>query len=187
MTVATTPVALLERSIAWTCQALTDAEQTPLHASTPCTQWCLGDLLTHLADGLDAFTEASAGFVALGSPDLGGSRIEAIRGQAGALLAAWSAPAKETVLVHDQPLHSEVLLRAASVEIAVHGWDVARAAGAPQSLPDDLAHALLPAAHLLVVSADRPGLFAPAREPAYDAGPGERLLAQLGRHEGWDR
>lgn len=181
MTCATAPVALLERAIGWTRQTLEDAEGVGLSEPTPCTQWRLGDLLEHMADGLDAFTEASSGFVAIGPPDLGTSRLDALRGKACALLGAWCASAAETVLVHDHPLHVELLLRAAALEITVHGWDVAQAAGSRRPLPDDLAHDLLPAAHLLLASADRPGRFAPALEPPYDAGPGERLLAQLGR------
>lgn len=181
MTAATAPVALLERAIGWTRRALHDAEAAPPSASTPCHDWQLGDLLAHMSDGLDAFTEASCGFVALDAPDAPGSRLDAIRGKACTLLAAWSSPAADTVWVHDQALHADVLLRAAAVEIAVHGWDVARAAGSGAHLPDGLAHDLLPAAHLLLASADRPGRFAPALEPAYGAGPGERLLARLGR------
>lgn len=184
MTCATAPVALLERAIGWTRQALYDAEKVPLSSPTPCTQWRLGDLLEHMADGLDAFTEASGGFVTLGAPEVGTSRLEELRGKACALLAAWSAPAADTVWVHDQALHADLLLQAAAVEITVHGWDVARAAGADRPLPDALAADLLPAAHLLLASADRPGRFAPALETPYDAGPGERLLAQLGRRIG---
>ncbi|WP_235734593.1 TIGR03086 family metal-binding protein [Nocardioides alcanivorans] len=181
MTTATAPVALLERAVGFTRQALYDATSTPLSAPTPCPAWQLGDLLEHMADGLEAFTEASSGFVSLEAPDLGTNRLDALRGKACALLSAWSAPTAHTVLVHDQALHVEVLLRVAAVEITVHGWDVSRAAGTRQQVPDALAHDLLPAAHLLLESADRPGLFAPALEPSYDAGPGERLLARLGR------
>src|SRR5699024_9301561 len=59
MTAATAPVALLERAIGWTRRALHDAEAAPPSASTPCHDWQLGDLLAHMSDGLDAFTEAS--------------------------------------------------------------------------------------------------------------------------------
>ncbi|WP_110207679.1 TIGR03086 family protein [Nocardioides daejeonensis] len=189
MTCATTPVALLERAIGWTRQALYDAEGIPLTARTPCTAWNLGDLLAHMSDGLDAFTEASCGFVALGSVPSHTTRIDELRGKACALLAAWTAPSAADVWVHDQALHADVLLHAAAVEITVHGWDVMQTAGLAhdsrshtlRALPDDLAEGLLPGARLLLASADRPGRFAPALETAYDATPGERLLAHLGR------
>jgi len=69
-----------------------------------------------------------------------------------------------------------------ALEIAVHGWDLARACGHHRPVPPALAADLLEVAELLVVDADRPDRFAPPVAWPAPAGPGERLLAFLGRY-----
>jgi hypothetical protein len=68
-----------------------------------------------------------------------------------------------------------------ALELSVHGWDVAVACGASRPLPVGLATVLLATAPLLVPRHARPGLFANPvllRDPA---GPGDELVAFLGR------
>jgi hypothetical protein len=68
-----------------------------------------------------------------------------------------------------------------AIEVAVHGWDLWVACGAPRPVPAGLAAVLLPIAPLLITPAVRPGLFAdPVRLPG-PAGPGDRLVAFCGR------
>jgi hypothetical protein len=74
-----------------------------------------------------------------------------------------------------------VIVAAAALEIAVHGWDVAQATGVRHHLPDDLGHALLPVAHAVVAPEDRPARFALPQVPARDMGPTAELLGFLGR------
>jgi hypothetical protein len=70
---------------------------------------------------------------------------------------------------------------AGAIEIAVHGWDISDACGASRPVPPGLAAVLLPTAPLLVTPGTRPGLFAdPVRLPG-PAGPGDQLVAFLGR------
>jgi hypothetical protein len=70
----------------------------------------------------------------------------------------------------------------AAIEITVHGWDIWVACGTRRPVPPGLAAVLLPIAPLLITPGARPGLFAdPVRLPA-PAGPGDRLVAFLGRH-----
>ena len=76
---------------------------------------------------------------------------------------------------------SALLVSAAALEIAVHGWDVGRATGALPDLPEDLARALMPVAQAVVLPEDRPDRFAAPRRTGQTAGSADVLLGFLGR------
>ncbi len=68
-----------------------------------------------------------------------------------------------------------------ALEVAVHGWDVARACRADRPVPAALADELLVLGSLLVGADDRPTRFA---DPVLLSGPAsasDRLVALLGR------
>ena len=62
----------------------------------------------------------------------------------------WSTPPTTRVAIGDRLLPSGLLVSAAALEIAVHGWDVGRATGEGRDLPEDLAAALMPVARAVV-------------------------------------
>jgi uncharacterized protein (TIGR03086 family) len=177
---------LLERAVAYTRGSLMLVPSAPLDARTPCHDWDLLELLRHMNDALAAFTEAAEiGYVDLvpvrGS-DPGAELVDRLRHRACALLAAWARhPGTGSVIVHDRELRSDLLAAAGSLEIAVHGWDVARACGVDRPIPATLALELLEVVPLLVHDADRPRRFADAIDVPVGAGPSARLLAALGR------
>ena len=177
-------VELLERSLGYTRLALADVSTDLLDRPTPCAGWSLDDLLSHMDDALDAFTEAASGIVDVRSRQRGSDRVGVLQDKACALLGAWSG-ATETVpgrvVVGDAGLASPVVVATAALEIAVHGWDVSQSTGACARLPDDLADRLLVVAHDVVVPEDRDLRFARALPVPLDATPGARLLAFLGR------
>ncbi len=177
----TAPVDLLARAIAWTCDALATAPTVDPCVPTPCHDWDLGRLLAHMSDGLDAFTEASSGLVAVPARPLTGGPVAGLCAKACALLEAWTTSTTDSVRVRDLDLAADVLLHTAALEITVHGWDVARACHLDHPMPVDLAADLVPAAMLLVTSTDRPGRFDPPLPGRYDV-PSAALLAHLGRH-----
>ena len=109
------------------------------------------------------------------------SDLEALQGKACHLLGVWSSPTPEYVVVGDHPVPSPLLVSAAALEIAVHGWDVGRATGALPDLPDDLARALMPVAQAVVLPEDRPDRFAAPRRTGQTAGSADVLLGFLGR------
>ncbi|HZD38404.1 MAG TPA: TIGR03086 family protein, partial [Actinomycetes bacterium] len=74
-----------------------------------------------------------------------------------------------------------VLASAGAIEIAVHGWDIARACGRDRPVPDGLAVELLSLCPLLVGDAGRGDQFAAPVPAGPTARPGDRLLALLGR------
>jgi uncharacterized protein (TIGR03086 family) len=164
---------------------LVAADPGALGRPTPCAGWNLDDLLAHMDDALDAFTEAAGGAVDVRAGATSRGRIPLVKHKACSLLAAWSRPAPGDVVLEAGgarvDLVSPLLVGTAALEVTVHGWDVGAAVGHPTPLPDGLASELLPLARVVVAPGDRGSRFAAPRPSAPDASPGEALLAFLGR------
>jgi uncharacterized protein (TIGR03086 family) len=178
-------VELLERAIGFTRGALAGVTDERLAAPTPCSRWLLGDLLDHMADSLDAFTEASTGLVPVTAvPTNGaraaGARVELLRTRACTLLGAWSGPAAATIWLDDRALTADVVLGAGALEITLHGWDVGQATGVGVPIPEALAADLLPLARSLIGTGDRGLRFAREVTPRGHS-PVEALLGFSGR------
>jgi len=178
--------ALLERAVGYTRASLQLVASTPPDAPTPCARWDLLALLRHMDDSLAAFTDAAdIGYVDLapvrGEADVAGL-VGGLKARACALLAAWAHhPGSGDVSVSDRELRSDLLAAAGSLEIAVHGWDVAQACGVDHPLPAALALELLDVVPLFVGDEDRPGRFAEPVDVPIHSRPSTRLLAALGR------
>ena len=178
-------VELLERAIGFTRGTLVTITPQLLDRPTPCSRWRLHQLLDHMADSLDAFTEASAGLVPIKPAPMGDHPVEALKEKACALLGAWSSPAAQSRLaqsiwVDDARVDAGVVLSAAALEIVLHGWDVGQATGAGVPLPEELASDLLPLARELLTDADRGVRFGEERSPT-DGSASAGLLAFSGR------
>ncbi len=173
-------IEMLGRALEYTSAALTGVTDADLHRPTPCAHWDLAGLLTHMDDGLDAFAEGAAGAVSIAPGWDAEARVTRLQVKACALYSVWGQVTHDQVLVGGAVLDTATLVRTATLEIAVHGWDVGAATGRLRPLPDDLAEALLPTALRLVGEDDRPVRFGPVLVTA-DAAPGARLLAFLGR------
>lgn len=166
--------------------ALVTPEQLP--RPTPCPDWELEMLLDHLSDSIGVLHEAIAsGGVspgpAQGYDGPGRDPVARLRGQAAGLLDAYTAagPAARRVVVGDHELSASMVAVTGAIEICVHGWDIWVACGAPRPVPPHLAAVLLPLGPLVITPGGRPGLFAdPVRLPV-PAGPGDQLVAFLGR------
>ncbi|MET7337503.1 hypothetical protein [Nonomuraea sp. NPDC005650] len=89
------------------------------------------------------------------------------------------------ISIDDRRLTSPMVAAAGAIEIAVHGWDVARACGEHHPIPALMAEELLDLAHLFVTRADRPHRFAPPRTLPPHASAEDHLLAYLGRDPNW--
>lgn len=177
-------VALLERAINYTRGSLHLVTPAALPRPTPCRGWDLLTLLTHMNDSLSALHEAvDIGHVALvpaGEP--GVALVAALQSRACRLLAACTrADGHGEVAVGGLPLTAGMVTGAGAVEIAVHGWDIARTCAGGRPIPGPLADELLALAPLLVSDADRPVRFARPVEVSPLAGPADRLVAFLGR------
>lgn len=190
---ATRALELLERALAYTRGTLNEIRDEDLDRPTPCARWDLRDLLVHMDDGLDAFTEGAHGTVGSVTHAGAAAQVATLQRKACALLGAWSNPPARrpgtghVTHVGDQPIRRTLLARAAAVEIALHGWDVGVATGRGGALPESLARELLPSARLLIDEADRAGSpaggarFASAVSVAPHASYHDQLLAFAGR------
>ena len=164
---------------------------------TPCAGWDLRTLLCHLGDSMDALSEGLyTGFVhpdaAVGGDGAGpggstggpGGPVAVLSLCAGTLLCASAAAgsAECRVAVGDRELTTGLITLTGAVEIAVHGWDISVTCGGTGTIPAALASDLLPVATLLAPRGTRAGLFADPVPVSEMAGPGDRLVAFLGRH-----
>lgn len=174
-------VGLLDEALAYTRDQLAGVEAALLDHPTPCAGWTLRDLLCHMEDSLDAFTEAACGGVDVAVPAAARGDVMSLQRKACGLLTAWRGPAPGDVVVGGLDLQSPLLVGTAALEIAVHGWDVGRSTRRGRDLPQPLARRLLPVARRVVDATDRGVRFAPARTPPPGASHSERLLAFLGR------
>ncbi|WP_243060513.1 TIGR03086 family metal-binding protein [Nocardioides sp. SR21] len=178
-------VGLLDRAIAYTCGQLASVQPHMLDRPTPCAAWTLGDLLAHMEDALDAFTEAAGGRVSVGCAGCEPGPVPAIQAKAVALVTAWTRPAPGDVVLEAATgrvdLQSPLLVTTAALEITVHGWDVGRATGRDVPVPPGLAQELLEAATWLVDPGDRGVRFSAARPVPAEAPYDQRLLGFLGR------
>ena len=155
-------------------------------AATPCSEWDVRALLTHTVGVVMNIGCGVRGDPLLPDPnavvldtDVGGQ----FRAAAAGTLAAWRAAGLEgEVNIGAGPMPAAVGANINLVDTAAHTWDIARATGQPDSLPSDLAAAVLEVAHSVVNDDIRKFAgIAPARDVADDATPAEALAAFLGR------
>jgi uncharacterized protein (TIGR03086 family) len=177
-------VELLESAVSYALAGAAMATPQLLSRPTPCLGWDLETLLDHLADSIGVFHEAIAtGSVGADLARPGPDPVARLRGQAVGLLAACAAcgPAERLVAIGDRELSASMVAVTGAIEIAVHGWDISAACGPSRPVPPGLAAVLLPVVPLLITPGTRPGLFAdPVRLPG-PVGPGDQLVAFLGR------
>ena len=179
-------VAVLERAVAYCLGSVTLVRPPMLARPTPCAYWDLHDLLEHLIDSMAALEEAvTTGRVTLVPPTRAGDLLPMVREGAARLMGAWTnACGASLVRVEEAQLSTPLVAGAGAIELAVHGWDVARACGADRPIPDGLADELLDLAVILIRPADRPGRFGRAVGLPGDAPPGAKLVSFLGRTPG---
>jgi uncharacterized protein (TIGR03086 family) len=183
-------ITLLERAVSYTLGSLHLVTQDAMARPTPCREWDLRALLAHMNDSLLALCEAiDVGQVDLDlgrdvGPGLGPSvdPVASLRNRACRMIGSWSATGSlDVVSIAGLPLSAGIVTSTGAVEVAVHGWDVARACGRDRPIPAAFAEELVELLPYFVTAGDRPGRFAaPVAVPA-GAGPGGRLLALLGR------
>jgi uncharacterized protein (TIGR03086 family) len=184
------PVAVLDSAVVWTHDRLQRARSSPLDLPTPCAEWDLGRLLQHMEDSLAALGEAAqSGHVELRDPGAShdtGRTIDRLLQRACRTRAAWQQRVTSAPIgVSDLPLGRDTVVLVGALEVAVHGWDVARATGQPAGLPEDLAVRLYAVARAVVTPGERGRRFAPPLAVPDSAPASTRLLAHLGREASW--
>lgn len=190
-------VALDARVVRASTELLNRAQPADMARPTPCADWTLHGLISHMAAQHYGFAAAAAGD---GDPArwrmrrLGDDPVAAYRASAETVLAAFSTqgvldrqftlpefpagrqtfPARQAISFH-------------FIDYLVHSWDVAKTLGLDVDFPPDLLDAALPVARAVPGGQARlaPGAaFAPAM--AWPGGsPVDQIVAILGRFPGW--
>ena len=160
---------------------------------TPCSEWDVRALLSHVIGTLwlteALFTGQAPRYpmVPGGLPDTDPAGDDPVAAYAEAAAAALAAVGAGDALsrVHVTPLGEmpgPLLAGFTILDIAVHGWDLARATGQPADLDGRLAAHVLAFAEQTLASPEMRGpRIGPARLVADDAPVTQRLAAFLGR------
>lgn len=170
--------------------------ETSLDASTPCPEYCLGDLLDHIGRLADEFTRAAeksnrASEPPARPPDV--ARLPTdwrtrIPERLVALADAWQTPTAwtGTTRAGGAELPSETAGLAALSELVLHGWDVAASTGQHYDADEPTLKAVERFVGTFANDTRRgDGPFGAPLDAADDATPLERLLALSGRDPRW--
>lgn len=156
---------------------------------TPCTEWSVRDLVNHLTaeqlwvpELLGGRTVEEVGQRFAGDV-LGADPVATWRSAMEAALHAFSAPGAVARTVHLSrgltPAHD--YLEEMVMDLAVHGWDLARALGADEGIDPATVQRLLVEWNGRADELSHTSMFAGPLETADDADPQTRVLALFGR------
>ncbi len=183
-------LAALDRALAAVDPLIAGIDARQWSDPTPCTEWDVRALVTHVASGMLNVAALVRGEPRADHPadhpadHLAADPVAAYRSAAATMRAAFAAPSAldRTYPSPIGPAPGSVLAHLRITELLVHGWDLASATGQPPALPADLA-----AGELALWRAQfKDGLpdalpFAPTRPVAAHAPAIDRLAAFLGR------
>ena len=177
---------------------VTNVKDDALDRPTPCPAYTLGDLIEHVGGLALAFAaagrkERNAYTEMSGAGDasrLGAGWRERIPRDLTALAQAWAEPDAWTGMTRiagdDSP--AAVVGLVLADELAVHGWDVARASGQAYACEPDILEAALKFLQMFA-SPDAPAgpevAFGPARILLDEAPLLDRVVGMAGRDPGW--
>jgi len=193
MTENSDPRPLHRRAIAQTETAVAAVSVDQLTLPTPCTEYDVRTLLSHIIGGLTRAALVGEGdphalarpAMAEGPPDDGWPA--AYRAAAERAVAAWADDAKLDTLVEVPwgKVPGRFALAGYIQEILAHGWDLAQATGQPTERDPELATWALAGAKRILppdIRGDAGVPFGPVVEVSPDAAPYAQLAAWLGRH-----
>jgi uncharacterized protein (TIGR03086 family) len=191
-------VALDAQAVRTSVALLANARPADMTRPTPCADWTLHGLVSHMAAQHYGFAAAAAGDgdLARWRPRrLGADPVAGYRAAAETVLAAFAAPG---VLDREFPLPefpgapffpARQAISFHFIDYVVHSWDVARSLGLEVTFAPELLDAALPVAQAVPGGESRlaPGAtFAPA--VTWPAGEKlDQIAAMLGRSPGWQR
>jgi uncharacterized protein (TIGR03086 family) len=177
---------------------VTNVKDDALDRPTPCPAYTLGDLIEHVGGLALAFAAAGRkernAYTEMGGAGdasrLGAGWRERIPRDLAALAQTWAEPGAWTGMTRiagdDSPAGVVGLVLAD--ELAVHGWDVARATGQAYACEPDILEAALKFLQMFA-SPDAPAgpevTFGPARILLDEAPLLDRVVGMAGRDPGW--
>ncbi|MDR0345232.1 MAG: TIGR03086 family protein, partial [Nocardiopsaceae bacterium] len=186
-------LALLERALGQTADVIAAIRPDQSGLATPCPDWDVRELVRHLTgQGLRNFLVRARGETAdwqAPTGELGEDWAAEFRSRADELMAVWRAADLDQPVA--MPGGGQVPLSSRAdqqiTELAVHGWDLARATGQRAELDPAVAeHALAWSRHMLRPEFRGPGKAFGAEVPVSPDAPAyQRLAAWFGRDPGW--
>jgi uncharacterized protein (TIGR03086 family) len=149
-----------------------------LDAKTPCDDWAVRELMSHMLETQRYFVGAAQGRdVSPPSPEptavLGDDPVAAFKNARAETLRTFGA---EGVIEKTGPS-----LGIAFSDQLLHGWDLARATGQDETMPDGLPAAAYEVIHGRFTDEQRKGIFKPEVAVGANASAEEKLLAYTGR------
>ncbi len=190
MTETTDPRPLHRRAIAQTETVVAAVSPAQFTLPTPCPEFDVRALLSHIVGGLTRIALIGEGADALARPARADDVpddgwLAAYRAAAARAVAAWADDAMLDALVEVPwgKVPGRFALAGYVQEILVHGWDLARATGQETERDPELAQWALAGARRILPPENRGGEvpFGPVVPVPPDAGPYAQLAAWLGR------
>ncbi|THV27320.1 TIGR03086 family metal-binding protein [Glycomyces paridis] len=187
-----------ETTITQVTRLLDGLDDAALAGPTPCAEYTLAQLLNHFLGLATAFTGAAKGErgphtdTPPGTPPtaLGADWQRELADRLRLLAEAWSAPEawQGEATAGGVTLPARIMGLVALNEVAVHGWDLAKATGRSYTLdPAVLAALTAFVSHDADDQAAREGVYGPVVQAPEDADPLERFIALTGRDPRWKR
>jgi uncharacterized protein (TIGR03086 family) len=184
------PVDQLETVLAAAQPLVAGVRDDQWSSPTPCADWSVRDLVSHVVSGNFLFASVLRGEPPLSREEILRSRPDlarAYRESAAVLVDAFRQPGvlERMVSIPAGNVPGVVALHIRITEILVHGWDLARATRQRTTFPQDVAEQELTISqkNLSLIPPQR-SPFAPPQPVAPDAPAIDRLAALLGRQPG---
>ena len=181
------PRELLRRATAQTETVIAAVRPAQASLPTPCTDWDVATLVSHMAGALTRVALVGEGADALSLPPftgLGDDWPAAYRAAAQRAHAAWADDAKldEFFMVPWGKVPGRVAVAGYAREVIAHGWDLAVATGQPTELDPELGAFALEVSRRSLPADGREGIpFGPVVPAPPGAGVYAQLAAWLGR------
>jgi uncharacterized protein (TIGR03086 family) len=177
----------MRRAAAPTLTVLRRIASDQLTAPTPCTEYDVRALISHLLQWgpmmAGAGRRQAVGQV---DDDAGDEWLSAIEKVTADIVDAWSAPgAWEGIAQMAGPMPATTVGGLTAAEFVLHGWDLARATGVDASWPDDVVAVAYEATAGTAEQGRAIGVYAAPVELAPEASAMDRLLAVSGRNPQW--
>jgi uncharacterized protein (TIGR03086 family) len=180
---------MLEKAFASSAGVLAQVQSGDLDKATPCASWKVRDLINHMVGGTYFFAvTAETGLAPTGDTGTdftAGDVVATYKEGAARAIAAFRADgAMEKVMkLPFGEFPGAMFINIATTDAFAHGWDLAKALGAPTDLDGELAAQLLASGMIpdAFRGADGQAPFGPKVDVAESAPAADRLAGYLGR------
>jgi uncharacterized protein (TIGR03086 family) len=182
------PISIVQRSIGQTGEIVAGVKPDQLAASTPCVDWDVRALLNHTIAALKMFDNAARGGEFDGSifaaDQVGSDPTASYESAAGGLRDALAQPGvlEAMWIMPFGTVPGMMAVGFATLELAQHGWDIARATGQQPNFDPAVTETAFSTAKMAPAEFVRvPGVFGPESDCPPDAPAHDQLAAFVGR------